>query len=43
MKYKDNLKVNSNPYHYKLKFPSASKEKYNLKLQGFETIRILKI
>ena len=36
------LKLNSNPYHYKLKFPSTSKQKFNSKFQEFETVRILK-
>ena len=36
------FKLNSNPYHYKLKFPSTSKEKFNSKFQEFEAVRILK-
>ena len=32
--------MNSNPYHYKLKFPSTSKQKYNSKLQEFETVQL---
>ena len=35
-------KFNSNPYHYKLKFSSTSKQKFNSKFQEFETVRILK-
>ena len=36
------LQLNSNPYHYKLKFPLTLKQKFNLKLQGLATDRILK-
>ena len=38
-----NSKLNSNPYHYNLKFPSTSKQKYNSKFQEFETVQILRI
>ena len=38
-----NSKLNSNPYPYKLKFPSTSKQMYNSKFQEFEIVRILKI
>ena len=37
------LKINSNPYHYILKFILTSKQKYNSKFQEFETVRNLKI
>ena len=36
-------KLNSNPYHYELKFILTSKQKYNSKFQEFETVRTLKI
>ena len=36
-------KLNLNPYHYKLKFISASNQKYNSKFQEFGTVRNLKI
>ena len=32
-----NTKLNSNPYHYKLKFISTSNQKYNWKFQESET------
>ena len=35
------FKLNSNPYHYKIKFPLTSKQKFNSKFQGLETARIL--
>ena len=31
------FKLNSNPYHYKLKFPLTSKRKFNSKFQGLES------
>ena len=37
-----NSKFNSNLYHYKLNFPSTSKQKYNSKFQEFETVRMFK-
>ena len=40
---KSEAKLNSNPYHYKLKFISTSKQKYNSKFQEFETVWTLKI
>ena len=36
-------KLNSNLYHYKLKFILTYKQKYNSKFQEFETVRTLKI
>ena len=41
--YFRNSKLNSNPYHYKLKFISTSKKQYNSKFQEFKTVRNLKI
>ena len=41
--YKTRPQLNSNPYHYKLKFILTSKQMYNSKFQEFETIRNLKI
>ena len=35
------FKLYSNLYHYKLKFPLTSKQKFNSKFQGLETARIL--
>ena len=32
-------KLNSNPYRYKLKFISTSKQKYNLKFQEFQNVK----
>ena len=37
------FKLNSNPYHCKLKFILTSKQKYNSKISEFETVRTLKI
>ena len=37
------FKLNSNPYHYKLKFPLTSKQKFNSKFQGLEQFRVLGI
>ena len=36
-------KLNSNPYQYKLKFISTSKQKYNSKFQKFETTQTVKL
>ena len=36
-------KLNSNPYHYQLKFILTSKQKYNSKFEEFETVRTLRI
>ena len=36
-------KINSNLYHYKLKFSLTSKQKYNSKFQEFESVRTIKI
>ena len=39
----ESSKLNSNAFHYKLKFISTSKQKYNSKFQEFETVRTIEI
>ena len=45
LNYGDNIntKLNSNQYHYKLKFILTSKQKYNSKFQELESVQTLKI